>query len=288
MNSTIRRIAVIAAVVAGAGLILFTGSTVLARGGGPSGWSNMMGGGGYNRPTARTGSATGNTQAGSYGWSNMMGGHCCDYWGMGWTGYTGTLPYGRGAMMRGGMMGYGYGYSYGYGADVRPTAQPLSVGQATDAVNGYLAGLGNPDLIPANVMVFDNNAYARVNEKSTGVGAFELLVDPMTRAVTPEPGPNMMWNTKYGPMSGAWGAPPAAMSVSAPVALKAAQSYLDQYVPGAQVAADEVATFYGYYTIDFTRDGQVAGMLSVNGYSGQVFLHTWHGTFIAESSQGGR
>jgi hypothetical protein len=24
-------------------------------------------------------------------------------------------------------------------------------------------------------------------------------------------------------------------------------------------------------------------MLSVNGYSGQVFLHTWHGTFIEEA-----
>jgi hypothetical protein len=28
------------------------------------------------------------------------------------------------------------------------------------------------------------------------------------------------------------------------------------------------------------KDNQPAGMLSVNGYSGQIFLHTWHGTFI--------
>ena len=32
-----------------------------------------------------------------------------------------------------------------------------------------------------------------------------------------------------------------------------------------------------------TFAGSVAGMLSVNGYSGQVFLHTWHGTFIEEA-----
>ena len=31
------------------------------------------------------------------------------------------------------------------------------------------------------------------------------------------------------------------------------------------------------------KDGKVAGMLSVNGYSGQVFLHTWHGAFVEES-----
>jgi heat shock protein HslJ len=43
--------------------------------------------------------------------------------------------------------------------------------------------------------------------------------------------------------------------------------------------------FYGYYTLDFSKDGKVSGMLSVNGYSGQVFLHTWHGSFIEESAQ---
>ena len=41
--------------------------------------------------------------------------------------------------------------------------------------------------------------------------------------------------------------------------------------------------FYGYYTLDFSKDGKIVGMLSVNGYSGQIFLHTWHGTFIEEA-----
>ena len=30
------------------------------------------------------------------------------------------------------------------------------------------------------------------------------------------------------------------------------------------------------------KDGKIIGMLSVNGYNGQIFLHTWHGTFIQE------
>jgi len=29
------------------------------------------------------------------------------------------------------------------------------------------------------------------------------------------------------------------------------------------------------------RDGTITGMLSVNATSGQVWLHTWHGTFLA-------
>ena len=46
--------------------------------------------------------------------------------------------------------------------------------------------------------------------------------------------------------------------------------------------ADEVVAYYGYYTIMTTFDGKHYGMLSVNGYSGDVWYHTWHGMFISE------
>ena len=72
------------------------------------------------------------------------------------------------------------------------------------------------------------------------------------------------------------------MSVSSEQAVEYAQKYLDSALSGT-VAADDPMEFYGYYTLDFTRDGKVAGMLSVNGYTGQVFLHTWHGNFIEEA-----
>ena len=48
----------------------------------------------------------------------------------------------------------------------------------------------------------DHLAYAIVIERSTEIGAFELLVDPVNQSVFPEHGPNMMWNLKYGMMSG--------------------------------------------------------------------------------------
>jgi hypothetical protein len=32
--------------------------------------------------------------------------------------------------------------------------------------------------------------------------------------------------------------------------------------------------------VHFRKNGTIAGMLSVNGYSGQVWYHSWHGTFI--------
>src|SRR3990172_6102115 len=37
-----------------------------------------------------------------------------------------------------------------------------------------------------------------VKESETGLGAFELLVDPASQVAYPEYGPNMMWNLKYG------------------------------------------------------------------------------------------
>jgi hypothetical protein len=51
-------------------------------------------------------------------------------------------------------------------------------------------------------MEFANNYYAEVKEKDTGIGAMELLINRPGSRVYPEPGPNMMWNTKYGMMSG--------------------------------------------------------------------------------------
>jgi hypothetical protein len=130
------------------------------------------------------------------------------------------------------------------------------------------------------------------------MGAFELLVDPATLAVYPEFGPDMMWNLKYAGLvhanmvggrrgmmgGGAFNITPATVSASMPVssaqALKAAQQFLDTAQPGSETAAD-ADPFYGYYTVDILRDGKTTGMLSVNGYTSQVFVHTWHGAFIA-------
>jgi len=74
----------------------------------------------------------------------------------------------------------------------------------------------------------------------------------------------------------------AELTVTPEQAIEYAQKYLDANNSGAIAASDPIQ-FYGYYTLDFEKDGRVAGMLSVNGYSGQIFLHTWHGIFIEET-----
>jgi hypothetical protein len=272
MNKTLSTILIVIAVVVLAGGIFFAGSLyVRANAFLPS----MMSGYGWN-----------NTNSLGPGMTLAPGASA----GLGGRGFN--------------MMG-GYGWNNGTNSNVTP----LTVDQAKAAAQKYLANLNNSDLQIAEIMIFNNNAYVAVKEASTGIGAFELLVDPVSQIAYPEYGPNMMWNQKYsglnhrymmggyggmmgggyGGMMGGWNyqnVNPPNVSVNMPVikdqAIKDAQAYLDQYQPGTTAAADPMQ-FYGYYTLDFSKDGKVVGMLSVNGYSGQVFLHTWHGTFIQEA-----
>ena len=231
------------------------------------------------------------------------------YWGIGsiwpsagggyaYGGMMGSGAYGRG-MMGGGMMGSGaYGQGMMGGTSLYGV-EPITLEQAREQLTDYLAARGDENLRLDEIMIFDNHAYAEIVEADSGIGAMELLVDPVTGAVYPEHGPSVMWNLKYSPMAdfGGYGMmggmmggragasglqsfePSADMPVSSQQAIEAAQRYLDLYLPGS-VASDEVDPFYGYYTLHILRDGAIVGMLSVNGYSAQVFLHSWHGDFV--------
>jgi hypothetical protein len=206
--------------------------------------------------------------------------------------------------MGGGRMGGGMMWS-----DNSPffAVEPLTVAEAEAAINSYLAGLNDDNLALHEIMIFDNHAYAEVVEKDSGIGAMELLVDPATKSVTPEMGPNMMWNLKYGMMAGfgpgqmmggrfgfnnrPGNTTPAEVSSEMPVspaeAVEAAQAYLDANFSDSNfTAGEEAEPFYGYYTLHVNQDGQTVGMLSVNGYHQQVFLHTWHGELLEMSEVG--
>ena len=181
-------------------------------------------------------------------------------------------PGGPGAMGPG-MMGFGWGN--------QSTAPVTSIDTAAARVRDALASApGNGDLVVAEVMEFSNHFYVLVKEKSTGTGALELLVE-RNGFVHLEYGPAMMWNAKYGHMGG-WNPSVGTMTVTAQEALAVAQEWLEANLPGTTV--DDAETFYGYYTVHVLTDGQVTGMLSVNGYTGQVWFHTWHGAFIGMQS----
>lgn len=179
------------------------------------------------------------------------------------------IPQGYSGMPCGGM-----GPRWSTGA---PLTQTLTLDDARQAVERYLTGFGLSNLEIAELMEFEYNFYAIVRERDTGIGAMELLVDKWTGAVGPEMGPNMMWNSKYGMHTRMMGGP-VTNTLSSEEALQIAQRWLDVYRPGEVV--EDADPFYGYYTIHTQKDGQIVGMLSVHGATGQVWYHTWHGRFI--------
>lgn len=200
-------------------------------------------------------------------------------------GFLGSWAFGRhgGGPMGSGMMGWGSGF--GTWGRTTPNAEPLGQEQVEEIAERYVSSTGGDKLEVAEIMEFDNHFYGQAREETTGRYAFEFLIDRYSGRAYPEPGPNMMWNEKYGHMGrgfmGLFGsrANPDPMTISPSEAVVRAQEFLDQNARGLQ-ADDHVDAFYGYYTFHTLRDGQVVGMLSVNGYTGQVWLHTWHGIYL--------
>lgn len=207
----------------------------------------------------------------------------------------GGMHSGRGvAQMPWGEEGCG-GMQNGSSWDTSTTAEPLSLEAAHNAVERYIEGQDYGSFQIGEIMIFANHAYAQIIEADTGIGAMEVLIDPLTTNVYPEYGPNMMWNLKYGmhagggPMGGhgmmGWSnnmdidlSEP--MPIDSEEAAIIAQEYLNRNNSPLTVD-DHAEGFYGYYTFDTLEEkGNISGMLSVNGYTGDVFIHRWHGNFI--------
>lgn len=185
------------------------------------------------------------------------------------------------------LIGGGYIYITG--------SRGVSMDDALRISENYLASVGDPDLEIEEIMEFELNYYVVFGEESTGMGAFEMLVDKTSGKIFPEYGPNMMWNLKYGHgglMSGPGGMMGGMGSmmggyttgeysddpISEAEAIEYAQGFLDVTYNGAE--ADDPHPFYGYYTLHTTMDGEIFGMLSVNVFTGQVWYHSWHGDYV--------
>ena len=218
--------------------------------------------------------------------------------------------------MLGGMMGGGMGMMSTYAASSRPISQD----EARRRAEGFAARYGQGVKI-RDFMVFTDNFYVQVVNAKTGAGLGELLVDRYTGVVQPEYGPNMMWNSRYGMGgsgmmgsgmmgSGMMGSgngqqnqtgmmgdqnqqgqgmmgstPNSSNQVAQPVrynlaaAQKLAATFVAGYLPNGKVL--EGLAFPGYYTFDYGRKA-IEGMHSVNAYTGEVWVHGWHGLFLGE------
>jgi hypothetical protein len=101
------------------------------------------------------------------------------------------------------MMGAGSGMMGGYGA-TRMQSSPGSLTDVRDWVGRWLDSRGFDGFQVGEVMAFTNNDYVLVRD-ARGEPAFELLTGPGRAWLMEEP-TTMMWNTRYGMMSGWAGA----------------------------------------------------------------------------------
>lgn len=163
------------------------------------------------------------------------------------------------------MMGFGYS-----------TAKASPVGDIAHARQRAQTFADRLGLKTSEVVRFERNYYVKLVDKS-GAAATEVLVDPATGATSLEYGPAMMWNTSYGMRYGAQ----SQTQISAAQAQQLAQQWLRNSGSGLTVGDPE--PFPGYYTMHTMQSGKIVGMLSVNATSGQIWDHTWHGTYIATS-----
>ncbi|MEH0844823.1 hypothetical protein V6U81_20780 [Micromonospora sp. CPCC 205711] len=187
----------------------------------------------------------------------------------------------KGAGYRSGMMS-GAGMTGGAGMMRGPYGLPgdgqrvESLDEARQRAAAFADRLG---LRVGETMQFTNGYYAELTT-TTGRGATEVLIDPADGAVSIEYGPAMMWNIRNGMHAGATA---ATARVSAAEAATIVQGWLDRQ--GTGLAAGDADEFPGYYTLHTLRDGKPVGMLSVNAYTGAVWDHTWHGTFVTMSEE---
>ncbi len=200
--------------------------------------------------------------------------------------YAATAVHDQGRSTGSGPMGSGMGSGMGQVWLVGDGSAVASIASARARAAQAASTAG---LRPGEVMWFDNGFYVELKD-AAGNAATEVIVDPVSGAVTTEPGPAMMWNTQYG-MHGKSGMNGGAgTQVSVAQARTIAQQWLDANKPGQSVAS--VDAYPGYFTADIALTSAgvagdsapswtLTGMLSVNATTGQVWFHTWHGTFIA-------
>jgi len=169
-------------------------------------------------------------------------------------------------MMGSGMMGNMMAIYY-------PDSKPITQDEALKDMQNFARQYYGSNIEIEDFMAFSSNYYAVLKDKNSNQSVAEIIVDRYSGSAYPEPGPNMMWNTLYG----AGRAQAGGSGFDLAVAQKLAGDFLLSYLPGAQIM--ESKAMPGYYTFDFGRN-ETESMLSVNAYSGQIWVHTWHGSYL--------
>jgi hypothetical protein len=162
--------------------------------------------------------------------------------------------------------------------------QRMTIDQVEELVNDYLSNLNDPNLQAEEIIEFAYNFYVRFSEKDTDINAFAALVDPYTGRMYAGHRPDKYWNTKYRgesyrdsrsmPATMDW--PSGPMTITKEQAQNYAQSRIIEYVGNGEAGSAE--QFYGYYAVPVLQQGNMVGLVSINGYTGAACYINCHGS----------
>ncbi|MFQ6050817.1 MAG: PepSY domain-containing protein [Candidatus Hydrothermarchaeota archaeon] len=184
-----------------------------------------------------------------------------------------------------GMMGYGFdgyhcpmmaGWYDGINRGIIKEAEPITIEEAKKIAEDYVEEYNNLKL--DEVYEFQTHFEAEFEEKDTGKHAFEIVVDKYTGAISPEMGPNMMWNTKYGHFSTDYLVP---MSITEEKAREIVQEFINRN--NLDWNLDNAEVYYGFYEFHAKdKNKSIVAQINVNGYTGALWIENWHGPVINE------
>jgi hypothetical protein len=191
---------------------------------------------------------------------------------------------GEGMMAQGGMMAQDVQHQHDMmsaGLETESLPEPWGKSYLVDpqrVLESFLADL-NPELKGGTIVDFGKEYYAEAVEKTTGVGAYEVIINRNTGAVYPAKGVNVDWNLKYSTVGTAVTlqdeiADPPRSTISKAKAVEIAGQYLAE--EQIELSLDDNARqFYGYYSLTALDAGKPVGILSVNGFNGRVVYRAW-------------
>ncbi len=166
--------------------------------------------------------------------------------------------------------------------------QRLTMDQVEERVKDYLRDLNDSNIQVEEIIEFANRFYVRFSEKDTGINAFAALINPFTGRMYAWHHADKFWNTKYKGESYrlSTGEPQPIDWPSGPMTITEGQALSNaaEAILGPRGIADadvgSAQPFYGYYTIPILRQGNVIGLVNVNGYTGTVCYESCHGSVL--------
>lgn len=202
------------------------------------------------------------------------------------SGFVGTPGTGPGTGYTGTGTGYGYGVA-GSGmtgnsstAGYLGTLHPITTAAAAETAFQAFLGAASSSFQIGEIWEY-GTVYKAELSYTTGAMAFDLIVDKFTGTVTQGMGMSVMLNAGYG--SGL-SVPPAGntLTVTPAQAQAAAQTFINNNRLGYTLQA--VETYPGYYrfhTVSASIPASFGMDIMVNGYNGQIWMHTILGPPIA-------